>query len=209
MQDFDMGRFLAHEYDPIKAKAYYERTKKLKGRKKGRALPTTGGRQPSRALANVPKAPVKKAAPASKRMAELRARLSRLEQVLDDMTARVEAAKARSGIASPTKKAADVKKSAESTSKGSSDKTSAQKKADNKAARDRYEKNKKPETSKQAQSVQDEIEEVQKKIAEARQELQAALAKLRTSSSKPKPKTGPSFTAGSSRNTEGDRQNGA
>ena len=38
-------------YDPVKAHEYYERTKKLKGRKRGQA-DTSGGRLPSRARSN-------------------------------------------------------------------------------------------------------------------------------------------------------------
>lgn len=212
---FDMGNFLAHQYDPVAAREYYLRTRKLKGRKKGVA-PQATGRPTSTAVATtrgpVKKAvaaPVKKTAGSPKGMAELRARLSRLEQVLDDMQARVAAAKARSGIDTPTKKAAETKKTSESTSKEPSKKTTAQKKADAKAAKERYDKNKNPETSQQAQSVQDEIEEVQQKIAEARKELATALAKLKASSSKPTPKPRPAIAAGPVKKQEGDRQNGA
>lgn len=212
---FDMSAFLAHEYDPAKAREYYLRNRQLKGRKKGKALPTTGGRPTASSLTPVKRpakatvAPAKRANGTPKQMAELRGRLNRLEQVLDNMQARVDAAKARAGITTTTKKDAASKKTAAPATKAPSKKSSAEKKADAKSAAERYEKNKDPETSKQAQSVQDEIEEVQKKIAEARDELAAALAKLKASSSKPKPKTGPSFNTGPVRNKEGDRQNGA
>lgn len=211
---FDMGNFLAHEYDAAKAKEYYERTKKLKGRKKGRGLPTPVGRptataaparQPSKAVA---KTGVKPVTATNKRAAELKARLGRLEEILDSLTERVKAAQARSGIESQVKKSTDTKKSADSTPEKASKKTSSEKKADAKAAAERYEKNKNPETSKNAQAVQDEIERVQKEIADARAELTAALQKLRDSSKKPKPKPGTAIAA-PVKNKEGDRQNGA
>lgn len=212
---FDMDRFLSHEYDPVKAKEYYERTKKLKGRRKG-ARPVGSSRPVGKGVATTPRpaaravgGPAKPPTGRTKQMAELRARLGRLEQVLDDMQARVEAAKARAGITTPTKKTAATEKSKESSSEEPSKKTSSQKKADAKAAKERYEKNKNPETSQQAQSVQDEIEEVQKKIAEAREELATALAKLKTSSSKPTPTPKPRAIAAPAKKKEGDRQNGS
>lgn len=195
----DMDHFIAHVYDPAKAREYYLRTRELKGRKKGMEV-VGEGRAPAQPPAA---APVKK--PSGDRKAILKDRLGRLEQILDDLTARVEAAKARSGITTPTKKTAEAEKSKD-PSTPAKEKTSSQKKKDAKAAAERYEKNKTAETSKDAQAVQDEIEEVQKAIAEAREELSKALAlaKQKASSSKPKAAAGRPI-----QQQKGDRQNEA
>lgn len=191
-QEF-LDNFLAHAYDPVKAREYYLRTRQLKGRKKGLAQ-VPGGREPAKGLTAPPRATaVKKAAPAPKganRMQVLNARLTRLTEILDLLDSRVAAAQARSGVEGVAKKTAASKKAASTKTSKDKPKSASDKKADAKAAAERYEKNKTSETSKGAQAVQDEIEEVQKKIAEARDELKAALAKARASS--PKPKAAPS-----------------
>lgn len=184
-----IGEYLAHAYDPVKAKEYYERTKKLKGKRSGVGKDTQG-RPPGKAVAVA--GPVKKAvapkAVASRgaRAAALKERLGRLEEVLGLLQDKVAAAQARSGVeGTAAKKTAATAKKAAST-EPSKDKTSAQKKDAAKASAKAYEKNKTAETSKDAQAVQDEIEEVQRKIAEARDALAAVLAKARASSPKPK-----------------------
>ena len=42
MTNEEFAHSLFHEYDPVKRKEYYERTKKLKGRKKGLSETTSG-----------------------------------------------------------------------------------------------------------------------------------------------------------------------
>lgn len=200
--------YLAHAYDPVKAKEYYERTKKLKGRKKGAAPVATGGRQPAGNFSKAPPKAAAKKAPSGNRTKMLNERLTRLNEVLDLLDSKVAAAQARSGIKGVATKTAATKKAASSTTEPSKDKTATQKKADAKASAERYEKNKKGESSKSAQAVQDEIEEVQKKIAEARDELTAALAKARASSPKPKTANTGRPVAGFKQQKE-DRQNGA
>lgn len=205
--------YLSHEYDPVYAKAYYERTKKLKGRKKGAAKAPSDGPasgRPTATKAPPPKAKATAAAPPSrgKRLQELNARLTRLKEVLDLLDQKVAAAQARSGVEGVAKKTAASKKSADSKDKSADKKTASEKKADAKAAKERYEKNKNPETAKGAQAVQDEIEAVQKKIADARAELTKALAAAaaRKKSASPKPTTA---SGRPTKSKEGDRQNGA
>lgn len=197
----DMDHFIAHVYDAAKAREYYLRTRELKGRMKGMGVVGEG---------KVPAKPAPVAAPkkpSGDRKAVLKDRLGRLEEILDDLTARVEAAKARSGITTPTKKSAEADKSKD-PSTPAKEKSSSQKKKDAKAAAERYEKNKTAETSKDAQAVQDEIEEVQKAIAEARAELAAALAKAKQKNASSKPTTA---AAGRpvQQQQKGDRQNEA
>lgn len=203
-----MEAYLSHAYDPVKAKEYYERTKKLKGRKKGVTPEPAGGRPTAGNFSKTPPKAVAKKAPSGNRMAMLNERLNRLNEVLDLLASKVAAAQARSGVEGVAKKTAATKKAASSTTEPSKDKTSTQKKADAKAAAKAYEKNQKGESTQSAQAVQDEIEEVQKKIAEARDELVAALAKARASSPKPKTANTGRPVAGFKQQKE-DRQNGA
>lgn len=201
----DMDHFIAHVYDPAKAREYYLRTRELTGRTKGSAA-DSGGKSVGSGVAPSPAKPPTKPTVKGDRAAILKGRLGRLEEILDDLTARVEAAKARSGIATPTKKPAEADKSKD-PSTPSKEKSSSQKKKDAKAAADRYEKNKTAETSKGAQAVQDEIEDVQKAIAEARAELADALAKAKQKNASSKPKA--AAVGRPTQQQKGDRQNGA
>lgn len=193
--------FLAHVYDPVKAREYYLRTRELKGRKKG-SKEDPGGRVEIGKVGTAPKVAPKPTD--TKRKQELLARLNRLKEVLDSMQARVDAAKARSGITTPTKKDETEKKSSE-PDKAPKKQSAADKRKEAKAAKERYEKNKTAETAKGAQAVQDEIEKVQKQIAEARQELAEALAAARAKA--PQPKT--AVARRSPQKQEGNRQNEA
>lgn len=201
----DMDHFIAHIYDPAKAREYYLRTRELTGRKKGSAI-EPGGPPVGSGVASAPAKPPAKPVVKGNRAAILKDRLGRLEEILDDLTARVEAAKARSGITTPTKKSGEADKSKD-PSTSSKEKSSSQKKKDAKAAAERYEKNKTAETSKDAQAVQDEIEEVQKAIAEARAELADALAKAKQKNASSKPKAAAGRPV--QQQQKGDRQNEA
>jgi hypothetical protein len=48
--DYELERFMAHVYDPVAAREYYLRTRKLKGRKKGRAEVAGSGWRSSKSI---------------------------------------------------------------------------------------------------------------------------------------------------------------
>ena len=209
---------LEHEYDPVKAHEYYMKNRVLKGRKRGSIENTGEGRSGPKATFDVAPAkggPVKStttAAPASqtsnaaalreaatKRQAQLRARLERLEAVLAQLT---EQAKVAAGVETKDSSSSTEKEKDSTDSKKEKEKpkTAAEKKEAAKKARENYEKNKDPETNDSAQDIQDKIEEVQKKIADARESLRQAIERARAK--KPPPKQ-PTFSAAPVKNSGG------
>ena len=96
-------------YDAQKAREYYLRTRKLKGRKKGSGQPTPTGRNPRGAQPKAAPHPVKprktkaqKQKEAEVQVAALKKRLARLKEALAEL---VKAAKLRSGVETKTDKA--------------------------------------------------------------------------------------------------------
>lgn len=164
---------LKHVYDPVKAKEYYERTKKLKGRRRASTVAPAGDRSGSSVAVPVRRRPnslaTKRAA--SKRRREelkaradkLKARLAKLEAILDELTAK---AKARSGVKEDT----PDKKSTTSKKSDSKPKTAAQKKKDAQAAKERRDR--------EPQSAEAEIAKVQAQIKDVREKIQKMLADL-------------------------------
>jgi hypothetical protein len=78
-------------YDPVKAHQYYLRTRKLKGRKKGRAEPSTGaGRLVKTALASpASKKPVGNNPQLQRQRQQAAARVSTLREKLSELNARL------------------------------------------------------------------------------------------------------------------------
>jgi hypothetical protein len=193
-------------YDPAKAREYYLRTRKLKGRKKGRAEPpkTTyrpKGSPPPKA-ATQPKGDQHQKARARRKalLAEkerLERRLDRLEEVLREA---VEAAKKRSGVETKEEKKADKKETKEKPL------TKAEKREKAKEERERREKEE-PKTT-----LSQDIETLRGQIADIRDKIQDALEDARRKTrSKPKPKRESNHPDGrESRYSkqEGERQNG-
>lgn len=171
--------FLQHEYDPVKAHEYYERTKKLKGRKAAVAAPASdrqrSGGDAEATLVTSPRRPNPNSAKqrreaAEARVAALQARLDRLNDLLAEL---VRQAKARSGVESEKKDTAS--KDAASKDKPRS---AAEKRKAAKAARDAYEKEKKKlPPNKEAEAIEEKIKAVREKIQEMREELRAAGSK--------------------------------
>lgn len=180
------------DYDPVKAREYYLRTRELKGRQKGaqessNSIPrgsreaTPSNRGPAKAK---PKAPVKKAvSPAlqrrrdtQERIDQINARLDALREVLRKL---VEQAKTRSGVDPKTVPSKSATKKA--TSAGSEKLTAAQKKEAAKKAKERYEKDhgKKESLTSQEKALQAQVKDVQKKIAKARKDLAASIERAK------------------------------
>jgi hypothetical protein len=174
-------------YDPVAAREYYLRTRKLKGRPRS-SSPIPAGRRPPAQVKRlssrpVPKVPMKKAKVVPKkstaqrnketqaRVAGLQAKLDQLRQMLALL---VKQAKARSGVIEPAKKLTP-KQAAE---KAASEKkmTPQQKVEAAKKARETY-ANEKGKTTKLTEqelnekiaAVADKIRDMQAKIAAAQQ----------------------------------------
>ena len=158
---------LLHEYDPVKAREYYLRTRKLKGRKKGSEDPKADKKSGS-AKPTIAKRPVAKKTSAQKRKAKeaevaaLKKRLERLKEVLAEL---VKQAKARSGVKDETPKSKAARNEAAKSRKPL---TAAQKKAQAERSKKAYEKEK--------QSPDQELKELKTKIKASRAKIKAAIA---------------------------------
>lgn len=160
---------LLHAYDPVKAREYYLRTRKLKGRKKGsednKGDKNSGSVKPSGTKKSpvVKKRAKQKRAETEAKVAALKKRLERLKEVLSEL---VKEAKARSGVKDESPKA---KADQNEETKARKPLTSAQKKAQAERAKKAYEKEKK-------QSPDQELKELQEKIKDIRAKIKAAIA---------------------------------
>lgn len=168
-------------YDPVKAKAYYERTKKLKGRKPGAGDDPNWGRKPAAAqVSNVQSSGGKpnradtksRQAQLEEQKAALKKRLDRLSAVLEELVA---AAKKRSG-GDPNKskdeagKAPETKVDKADRNKAEKDRkpeTASQKKEKAKKAKDAYEKENPNSLSQDVDILKAQVADIQKKIQAA------------------------------------------
>lgn len=176
-------------YDPAKAREYYLRTRKLKGRKPGTIKapdPSTTGRRPAPATTFAPGKPNR--SNTKSRRAELEAqkvalekRLDRLKEVLRKL---VEEAKSRSGADKPE---SDSKDKAPETQTDKADRnadekskklTSKQKSEKAEAAKEAYEKENPNSLSQDVEvlalQVKDIQAKIQKAVADARERKQKA-----------------------------------
>lgn len=162
---------LKHEYDPVKAREYYLRTRKLKGRQKA-AQEQKSGRASIAAKPLVkkqmhqkPKTPAQKKAHAEESVAHLRARLEILKEVLAKL---VKAAKERSG-AEDTTTSDSSKKDTNSKSEKKQDLTAQQKRE--KAKQEKEYREAHQTTSEKKAALQKELADTQQKIETAREKL--------------------------------------
>lgn len=163
----DSKNYVIHEYDPVKRREYYLKTRQLKGLTPKATIKTAVKR---------PKAAVKPAPNRQQRQEErrrqlqaqvdaLKARLQKLREALAEL---VKAAKARSGVKTPTKK----QPAKEDGGKKAPKPTAKQKAEDAKRSKEYYEKNK-------DQILTDEVKSLTAKI----KTIQERIAKMRTTSS--------------------------
>lgn len=171
-------------YDPVKAREYYLRTRKLKGRKKGSSRPAPGQRVGARPPARRSGGKANRSKTKSRR-AELQAQKAALEKRLDRLREvlkqRVKAAKARSGASNPSKPKAAEKKATKGTApetakdkadRNSSEKkakplTSGQKREKAKKAKKAYEKEHPTSLSEDVEILREQIKDIQAKIQRA------------------------------------------
>lgn len=174
-------------YDPVKAREYYLRNRKLKGRRPTTATvtaPGKGGRRPSSPTIRPGGTPNR--SKTKSRQAELRAqkealkkRVDRLQDVLAEL---VEAAKKRSG-GDPNKSKKDAKDTAPETAVDKADRNKAEKdsksltskqKADKaQAAKEAYEKENPNTLSTDIDILQAQVKDIQAKIQKAMSDAQA------------------------------------
>ena len=178
-----LENFLQHKYDPVKAREYYLRTRKLKGRRKAAAQPT-GGRPEPAAVVVRSKGPPKqsanqKQALAAARVAAIQKRLDALKEVLAQL---VEQAKKRSGVETKP----DPKKK-EAAKKDDKPKTAAEKKKDAKAQKERREKEERLSPDQKVAAIQKEMAQVREKIAEIRAQMAKTAKRPQPTTSKPDP----------------------
>lgn len=205
--------FLLHYskgYDPAKARAYYLRTRKLKGRRQGLSQLTeeqiaaqVKARKERKQAAKEafekaatgnegkydryrPPTPEQRREQLKKQRAELEARFKRLQDVLEKL---VEAAKARSGVETKSEKQSSTKTPSKekATSKESTKKdsplTTAEKKEKAAKAKEEYQK------ENGGPSLSTEVVQLQKKIADIRKKIDAAVADARQKTSGPQNQT--------------------
>lgn len=171
----DSALFHRADYDPAKAREYYLRTRKLKGRQPGVQRSPGPGRSPAVA----PTKPRRRSSAA--RRAEIEAqrkqlekRLDRLKEVLREL---VEAAKKRSGV-DESKDTPQDKATRNEQRKKEKPLTATEKRKKAKADKERREKENKPTSEKDLADLQAQIQDIRKKI-------QAALEDARKKAAKP------------------------
>lgn len=149
---------LLHAYDAAKRREYYLKNRKLKGRTKAAVKP----KKPKLTRAQ------RQAARRRKQEAQVAALKVRLEKLQDAIATLVKQAKARSGVKTPTKKAASApsKKANGATDK----KTAAQKAKAAKAAEEYRKKNPDKALADDIKSLTEKIKTAQARIKKMRQE---------------------------------------
>jgi chromosome segregation ATPase len=172
-------------YDPQKAREYYLRTRKLKGRRRGSAVQNTSTRSSTASAAAKQKAKPKKTAAQKRKeveiqVAALKKRLARLKEVLAEL---VKAAQKRSGVDKPDPK---HKADSKSNAKDAKPQTAQQKREAAKRAKENYEKNK------DKQTPEKELADLKKEIKAIRAKIQKALDDAKKQNARnPKSKTAP------------------
>ena len=199
LQSTDVDEFvhtLIHEYDPVKAREYYLRTRQLKGRTKGSSQPEGTGRT---AANRAKSAREKLAAERKAKLAKLEAKLRELESRLDQLNAAIKQAKAaamrRAGnvseetlnrmisaeVKSPGSSKGMKNSKPEASKKGEDNakpekKTAAEKKEAAKAAREKYEKEEKGTSDNNKgsnSSLQEKVDNTAKRVEKLQQKVKA------------------------------------
>jgi len=155
-------------YDPVKAREYYLKTRQLKGRRSG------SSKEDSTSSSTVgSKVVTSNTEMRPSRQAELEAQrdalMKRLETLRNVLAQKVEAAKARSGVETPSKKEAASEQTKEKSGKETADKplTEQQKREKREASREQYEKERKMSLSVEVQQLQEQIKDIRAKIEKA------------------------------------------
>lgn len=159
-----MGNELVHDYDAVKRREYYLKTRKLKGRKPGII------KAPTLRKKAVPKPPKKtRAQRQAERQKQLEAKITalkgRLEKLQEVLAAETKKAQARSGVA-PAKTSSDQKTS--QANPPVQKLTAAQKAKKAKAEKEARAKDPDQSLSDQVKSLTEKIKTIQERIAKMR-----------------------------------------
>jgi len=166
-------------YDPAKAREYYLRTRKLKGRKKGAVEEATGRLSSGTPGSNKPTKPkLSTKAATEARVAAQKARIERLRKILDSL---IKQAKARSGVKDEPSSPSSSKdsKNSKDSAKDRKPLTAKQKREAAKRSAEAYAKELTKSPSKKASEQHDEIVQLEEKIKAIRKQLKAAVEKDR------------------------------
>lgn len=168
-------------YDPAKAREYYLRTRKLKGRQKGGTDSPAGrlsgggrssGGGSNSALRNSRRQKL------LQQQADLEKRLDRLREVLADLSS---LSKKKTG-AEPAKKTSSDNKSSKDSKSKSKPLTEAQKREKRKDSKERYEEE-------QGTSLVADVDQLRTQVRDIRAKIEAAQAEARRKSSQSKKQT--------------------
>lgn len=175
--------FLEHysrpDYDPAKAKAYYERTKRLKGRNQGSGTPDTSPRETGGSSSSSSTPAERAAKRAETNKAKVKAIRGKIDKVSKHVDALLKERRSRGEKDSDSDKKSEKstdKKEKSSTEKDDkpAEKLSASEKAEkNKKARDKYQEEHPQEPSDMT------VEELDEKIATGRRRVKELKARLR------------------------------
>ena len=155
-----------HEYDPVKRREYYLKNRNLKGRTSRTAVKPAPNRQQRQE---------ERRRKLQAQVDALKARLQTLRETLGELT---KAAKARSGVKTPSAKQQPSKKDT-SNGKKAADKPTAKEKADAaKRSKEYYEKNKNQVLADEVKSLTAKIETIQERIANMRKTSSAGANKI-------------------------------
>ena len=172
---------LEHAYDPVKRREYYERTKQLKGRRKGafersatprQSAALTKGGTTSKSLTRQPSS--------TERLKQLQVKLDQLKKTLELL---VKQAKARSGVETPTKKSASSSTTKTGSSSTTTKKLTTSQKKDAAKRAEEYRKKSDNGPAQKALALKKQIAETQKKIEKAKEQLAKARKTSTTSKS--------------------------
>lgn len=168
-------------YDPVKARAYYLKTRHLKGRRPGSGPDAPTGGRPRVANAPGKDAGSSRQKEIAAQKAALEKRLDRLRDILTELVAK---AKHRSGVKDNTHKddTPQEKASRNEHNKKSTPLTEKQKREKAAKARADYQKQK-------GLTDSEEVQQLQRQIADIRAKIQKALDEARRLSSQSHPKT--------------------
>lgn len=173
----------ARVYDPVKAHEYYMRTRKLKGRRRGRSQPTGGSHSSSGGYTiQGGTGGSSNADLRDSRREELEANIEKMRAQVDRLREliriRVKAAKKRAGV--DVEKEEEKKSSSSSSktkkdskdSKSSKDKplTEKEKREKRKASKEQYEKENKTSLAREAQALRNTIKDLRERLAKLQKE---------------------------------------
>ena len=171
---------LARVYDPVKAHQYYLRTRKLKGRKKGRAEPSGAGRVVKTALASpAGKKPVSNNPQLQRQRQQAAARVSTLRQKLSELNTRLKEKMAESREAEAKEKKGPSSSEKREAAERSKDWRAKNQQKVKQQEKQRAAKEKNQPETKKSGGGEDSIEGIRTAITKVKAALDKAVARQR------------------------------